>query len=172
MAEFHALSRKPLSITVAGEQFHLPWRPAAEWALSLERYAVLSAVLAEPKDRDRLALLLLERPDACKEIEQESYRLLAEQAGRPWWEAVRLVMAADSPEALGHLTLAGVDPWSVSFGQWCAATYALYTKDQNAEGRLKFDFSLSIPPEGFEDEWDDGADDADAIALAVAGMMR
>lgn len=172
MPEFVALSRSPISVTLGGQSFHIPWKSAAEWAVSFDRYKLLSVVLAEPKDRDRVALSLLDDPSLSEEIERESYRLLTEQAGRPWWEVVRLVANSNAPEALGHLTLAGVDPWRVSLGQWCAATYALYTKDQNQEGRFKFDFLLAVPPEGFEEQWDDGADDADAIAAAVAGMMR
>lgn len=171
MTDPSLLSRRPLPVTLAGETFLLPWRPAAEWADCLNRYTLLSVNLAEPKTRNRMAALLLDVPGTGEEIQRESYRLLSEQTGRKWWEALRLLANANSPEALGHLTLEGVDPWSVSVGQWCAATYVLYTRNQDMQGRLKFDFTLSIPPEGFDDEWDDGADDVEAIAAAVAGLM-
>lgn len=171
MTEFLALSRSPVPVTLCGETFYLPWRPAAEWAMVMDRYTMMAVLLAEQRDRDRIAELMLEQAGGWAEIEAESYRLIAEQTGRRWWEGLRLISTSNSTEGLGHLTLAGVDPWKVSLGQWCAATYALYTKNLDRQGRLRFDFSLSIPPEGFEDEWDDGSDDVEEIAAAVAGMM-
>lgn len=168
-SESAALSRSPLPVNLGGHIVSLPWRPAAVWATS--NLAVLAAQLAEPADRDRIAEWLLKEPDVAEAIQQESLRILGQQTGRKWWEGARLLATSTGPEILGHLTLAGVDPWAVSVGQWCAATYALCTKDANERGRLRFDFSLSIPPRGYEDEWDDGADDAGQIAAAVAGMM-
>jgi hypothetical protein len=170
-SDFAALSRAPLTVSVGGHTFTLPWQPAAEWALNLERLPVLVSRLAPQDVRDEMAQLLMTDPSAMDGLRAESYRILAEQTGRKWWEGGRLLATSGAPDILGRLTLAGVDPWSVSVGQWCAATYALCVKGADDKGRMKFDFSLSIPPEGFEDEWDDGADDAEQIAAAVSGLM-
>ena len=75
------------------------------------------------------------------------------------------------PDVLGRLVLANVDPWARSLGEWCAATYALCVKGCDEKGRMRFDFSLSVPPPGYEDEWDDGGDDPEAVQAAVAKMM-
>lgn len=118
-----------------------------------------------------MAMLIMQDRQAWDEMQAESRRILAEQTGRKWWEAGRLLATSEAPEVLGRMTLSGIDPWTVSVGQWCAAVYALCTQHQDQQGRLKFDFSLSIPPRGFEDEWDDGSDDSDQIEAAVARMM-
>lgn len=169
--ELAALSRDPVPVNICGYEFLLPWQPAAVWAQLLDQTSVLAVRLADEEDRDRMAEAVLETPGGIDALHSESLRLLMEQTGRRWWEGARLLATSVAPDILGRLTLAGVDPWTVSVGQWCAATYALCTKDADEKGRLRFDFSLSIPPEGFEDEWDDGADDAEQIAASVAGMM-
>jgi hypothetical protein len=171
-SDFAALSREPVPVTLGGRRFLIPWRPAARWALLLKRPDLLAVRLAEPDDRDEMAQLALSSPDYVREVMSESLRILGEQSGRQfWWEGGRLIATSGAPDILGRLTLAGVDPWVVSVGQWCAATYALCTKDADDKGRLKFDFSLSIPPEGFEDQWDDGSDDPVQIAAAVERLM-
>jgi hypothetical protein len=171
-SDFAALSRDPFPVTLAGQTFLIPWRPAAEWAACLRRTELLAVLLAEEGDRDEMAQLALVSGETAQELTRESFRIIGEQTGRSmWWEGARLLATSGSPDILGRLTLAGVDPWRVSVGQWCAATYALCTQNADDKGRLRFDFSLSIPPQGFEDEWDDGGDDAEEISAAVAGMM-
>lgn len=166
------LARSPSRVRVAGETFHLPYRPAAEWVSALERPSVLAALLAEAEDRDRMAdLVAAPGTWAVEDLRRESLRILAEATGRTWWEAGRLVSTSVDPETLGRLVLAGVDPWRRSIGEWCAATYALRLKGADEKYRLRFDFFLSVPPPGEEDEWDDGLDPV-AAAEAVAAMKR
>lgn len=169
--ELTALSRDPSTVRIGGREFLIPWQPAAVWIKHLDYNQVVAVRLVDPQERDVMAEAVLESPDGLEQLWAESRRVLSEQTGRKWWEGLRLLATSVSPEVLGHLTLAGVDPWKVSLGQWCAATYTLCVRDADAKGRLKFDFSLSIPPEGFEDEWDDGADDAENIESAVAKLM-
>jgi hypothetical protein len=136
---------------------------------AMTRLDALAGVLAPLEARDLLADLLMEDPRAYSELRSESLRILGEAGGRKWWEVGRLLSTSASPEVLGRLVLAGVDPWNRSVGEWCAATYALCVKGRDEKGRLKFDFSLSIPPQEFEDEWDDG-DDPAAVMAGLAGL--
>lgn len=156
--EFRPLSREPLTITVAGTRFTLPYRPAAEWANCLGSLYALAGRLAEGGDREQMADLLIGHPQAVDDLKRESLRILAEEGGRPWWEVARLINTSTDPEILGRMVLAGADAWQRSVGEWCSAVYALCMKGQDEKGRLRFDFSLSIPPPEFEDEWDDGDD--------------
>jgi hypothetical protein len=162
--EFLPLSRNPVAVTVAGTRFLLPYRPAAVWALAVGRTETLAASLADAGQRETLAGLLIEQPAAVSELRAESLRILGESTGRPWWEGARLLSTSVAPEVLGRLVLAGVDAHARSVGEWCAAVYALCTKNADEKGRLRFDFSLSIPPAGYEDEWDDGDDPAEVMA--------
>jgi hypothetical protein len=163
-------SRKPLTVTVAGVRAEIPYRPAAVWVEELGRLSVLAAVLAEDSAREALADALLAHPGASARLHEESLRILAEATGMKWWEAGRLMATSAGGEVLGRLVLAGVDPWNRSVGEWCAAVYALCVKGQDEKGRLRFEFSLSLPPPGYEDEWDDGQD-PEVVAGQLAQML-
>lgn len=158
-SDLSLILREPVDVTVAGTRFTLPYRPAAVWAKGLERVSFLAAVLAGEEDRAQLVDMAVDNPAILRELERESLRILAEAAGRPWWEVARLIATSAAGETLGRLVLAGVDPWQRSVGEWCAATYALCVKGADEKERVRFDFSLSLPPPGYEDEWDDGGDD-------------
>lgn len=168
--DFAAFHRDPMAITVAGSRFWIPYRTAGAWAVALNQLHILAAMLADDADRERIGDLVLEYPQAVDDLRRESCRILGEASGRKWWEAARLLSTSSGTEVLGRLILSGVDPWNRSLGEWCAATYALCVKGQDDKGRLKFDFSLGIPPAEFEDEWDDGADDPAAIMASLAEM--
>lgn len=168
-SDFALLLREPSTVTVAGVRIHIPYRPAAEWMRALTRLDALAGALAAREARDVLVELLMDHPDAYAQLRAESLRILGEAGGRKWWEVGRLLSTSAQPEILGRLVLAGADPWTRSVGEWCAATYALCVKGQDEKGRLKFDFSLSIPPQEFEDEWDDG-DDPAVVLAGLAGL--
>lgn len=169
-SEYGPLSRRPLTVTVADVRAEIPYRPAAVWVGELAQLHVLAAVLADAPAREALADAILAYPGAVARLREESLRILAEASGWKWWEAARLLATSADGEVLGRLVLAGADPWSRSVGEWCAATYALCVKGQDEKGRLRFDFSLSIPPAGYEDEWDDEEDPA-AVAGQLAKML-
>lgn len=168
--EFAPLLRDPVTVTVAGTEVLLPYRPAAAWAGALQSLHTLAAQLADEKDRDLLADLVMDHPRAVDDLREESLRVLGEQGGRAWWEVGRLLATSASTEILGRLVLAGVDPWQRSVGEWCAAVYAVCLKDQDQKGRTRFEFSLSLPPPGYEDQWDDGNDVA-ALTRAYASAL-
>src|SRR5512139_2795327 len=172
-SDLTVIARAPLTVHVAGTPLSIPYRPAAVWAQALnetDRCPVV-ATLADDTGRALLADLIIDHPQAVDDLRRESLRILGEAANRKWWETGRLLSVSVTPEVLGRLVLAGVDPWSRSLGEWCAAVYALCVKGADDKKRLRFDFSLSVPPPGHEDEWDDGGDDPEATMEAVQALM-
>lgn len=149
----------------------LPWRPAAEWVSHLDHLHVLAARLADQEGRNTLARTIARNPAAAEELKDESLRILTEATGRKWWESGRLLATSADTEVLGRLVLAGVDPWQRSAGEWAAAVYALCLKDQDQKGRDKFEFTLSLPPPGYEEQWDDGLPDLDELAAQYAQAL-
>jgi hypothetical protein len=171
-SEYAPLRRDPLTVTVAGTRIHLPYQPAAVWAQGMDHPGTLASILADAEDREVLADLVIDLPGARQDLEAESLRILEESSGRRWWEAGRLISTSVSPEVLGRMVLAGVDPWARSVGEWCAAVYALCVKGQDEKGRIRFDFSLSVPPPGYEDAWDDEGGDPAAAEAFLASLKR
>lgn len=164
--------RSPLTVIVAGVTVTVPYRAAAEWVAHLDQLHILAAKLADQDGRDTLARLIVEHPAAAEQLKEESLRLLAEVTGRQWWESGRLLATSADTEILGRLVLAGVDPWQRSVGEWAAAVYALCLKDQDQKGRDRFKFTLSLPPPGYEEQWDDGLPDLDDLEAQYAKALR
>nr|WP_250762519.1 hypothetical protein [Streptomyces sp. MSC1_001] len=164
------LSRGPVPVQIGGRTLLLAWRPAAEWTTVQAEMDVLGFLSDE--DRALVGRMILNGTVGSDNVVRAVHGVLETVTGRRWWEGHRLLAMSVQPEALGHLTLAGVDPWQRSAYEWCAATYALYTKHADEKERLKFDFQLSIPPRGYEDDWaTDGGDDPEAVEKAMAGWM-
>jgi hypothetical protein len=157
-------------VKIGGRTFLLAWRPAAEWTTVQVEMDVIR--FFTDADRSVIGRLILDGTVTTDNVVDAAHDVLETVTGRRWWEGQRLLAMSVQPEALGHLTLAGVDPWQRSAYEWCAATYALYTQHADEKGRLSFDFQLAIPPRGYEDAWgDDGGDDPEAVQKALAGWM-
>lgn len=157
-------------MSIGGRVFSLAWRPAAEWTTVCSEMDVVQFL--DDEDRTALGRMVMDGSVTPDNVVQATHAVLEAVTGRRWWAGHLLLGLSVQPEALGHLTLAGVDPWQRSAYEWCAATYALYTRDADEKGRLQFDFQLAIPPKGYEDAWgtDDG-DDPAAVEKALAGWM-
>ena len=166
------LSRGPVTVMIRGVMITLPFRPAAVWCQSLDHLDLLVPALADDEGRDAISDLVIEQGVSREELQTEAFRIIQEACGRKWWEAGRLLSTSLSTGILGRLVLAGVDPWQRSVGEWCAAVYALCTKSADEKSLLRFDFSLSVPPPGYDDEWDDGDIDPDAAMGLVQGLSN
>ncbi|MFD3535244.1 hypothetical protein [Streptomyces sp. NPDC058664] len=159
-----------MPIQIGGQTFNLAWRPAAEWT-GVETGFDVIALLSE-EDRSAIGRMVLDGTVNTDNVVSAAHQALELVTGRRWWEGWKLLAMSVQPDALGHLTLAGVDPWQRSAYEWCAATYALFTRNADEKDRLRFDFQLSIPPRGYEDEWgtEDG-DDPEAVEKALTAWI-
>lgn len=152
-------------MVVHGVQLSLPWRPALDWVDAMRRDPDLMAlILADHPDRVTVGLATGEV--ALYEVQEASHGLIEAETGERWWVALKLVYSSAGKDVLGELTLSGVDPARVSFGQWCAATYRVLTRHAEPKDKLKIDFELELPPPGYEEAWDDGNDFDHMVALA------
>jgi hypothetical protein len=165
------LSHGPVRARVGACEVTIPYQPAAVWVQAVRDLPGLVSRLASTEAREVLLDQIMDHPTAVADMEREAHRILSEVSGWKWWEAVKLINTSTGREVLGRLVLAGVDPWQCTLGEWCAATYALCVKGADAQARLKTDFSLSLPPPGVEDGWDDDGDDAEATMSAVQALM-
>lgn len=156
-------------MTIGGRTLYLAWRPAAEWTGVRTEMDVVR-FLAED-DRALVGRLIIDGAITSDNVVRAVHGVLEAVTGRRWWEGQRLLVISTQPDALGHLTLAGVDPWQRSAYEWCAATYALFTRNADEKERLRFDFNLSIPPRGYSDEWGTEGDDPAAVQKALGDWM-
>lgn len=164
------LARGPVPVEIGGRAFDLAWRPAAEWTTVRAEMDVVRFL--EDADRVTIGRMVVDGQVTSDNVVSAVHKVLEAVTGRRWWEGHQLLLMSVQPEALGHLTLAGVDPWQRSAYEWCAATYALYTRNSDEQGRLRFDFQLSLPPPGYEDAWGEGEGDEPAeVQKTLTGWM-
>jgi hypothetical protein len=144
--------------------------PAADWIQALaekDLFAIIPGFLG-PDDEIEVDEALAWGELSTSDIETAVRDSIEAVAGRPWWEATRLVAAAlGEPDVVfGHLVERGFDFERQSLGAFCAAVYAVAVRSMDKKDRLKFDMTLKTPPV------DVVRDDADAMSDAFMQAMR
>lgn len=159
----------PVVVTLGGEEFEIPALPAADWmeALAAGDDAVVPGLLSAG-DEQAVVDMLLDGEVASSEMSDAANDAVAVAAGRPWWEARRLVgLAMAQPDrVLGALMLRGFDFEARSLGGLCAAVYALATEGMDKKERQKLDMQLKQVPAEVLAEDDDALSDAFMAAMA------
>lgn len=150
-----ALTIWALDVELGGETFTVPARPAADWFIAIlsEDVALpLIPGLMEAGAEDRIAELLLDEAIDIELIVTRSRELLTEAAGRPWWEADRLIRSSAASWHIigGELTRLGVDLHAVSLAAALNAIYVICVRTMDEKERNKFDLDLRLPPVGVE----------------------
>jgi hypothetical protein len=165
-----------LEVELAGETFTVPPRPAADWFLAILDEDVPLPLIPGMMDGDaeeRIADLLLDGKVSPEEITVRSRELLTEVAGRPWWEADRLIRSSGSSWQIigGELTRLGVDLGKVSLGAALNAIYVICVRTMDEKERNKFDIDLRLPPIGVEGVKPEELYDQRAAESAFASLM-
>ncbi len=106
-----------------------------------------------------------------EEVIECARHALEAAAGRPWWEAERLIASSLSPAAWpivhGKLIRYGIDLDSIAIGGFCNFAYTLMIEGMVKDGeRDKFDFELTRPPAGVSVDEVYDAEDAEAAFMA------
>lgn len=166
-------ARTPLDISVGGVfVVRVPWHPAADWVSALSTptgpVAVLIA-LTGPEDGDRIVNAVLDGEVTSTEAATAAYDLLTQAAPYKWWKTLRLAVLTTRPTVLGQLTLAGLDPYTLTLSQWVCAAYAMVTRNSDVKDRFKTDVAFDDPPPGIVD--DDWMSDADFNAMVASTRM-
>lgn len=165
-----------LEVELAGETFVVPPRPAVEWFLAiLDEDVPLPLIpgLMDDDAEERVGDLLLEGELTTQEIVDRSRELLTEAAGRPWWEADRLIRSSGASWNIigGELTRLGVDLGTVSLAAALNAIYVICVRTMDEKERNKFDVDLRLPPIGIEGVKPEDLYDQRAAESAFATLM-
>lgn len=144
-----------LEVELAGEVFVVPARPATDWFVTILREDVslpLIPGMMEAGAEEYINDLLLDGDIDVDLLVTRSRELLTEAAGRPWWEADRLIRSAAASWTIigGELTRLGVDLDKVSLGAALNAIYVICVRTMDEKERNKFDIDLRLPPIGVE----------------------
>jgi hypothetical protein len=149
-----SLAIKDIYVTIGGEEYRMPGRPAADWLkmmLSGDYGLVMPAWLVE-EDAVKVLARLADDEFPIKEVDDAVYDVISVAAGRPWWWAMQLVMYASSDvhhwsRINGRLVLAGVRADRISLAAWVDAVYAIHIERMEAgEEYDKFRAAIDTPP--------------------------
>jgi hypothetical protein len=165
-----------LEVELAGETFTVPARPAADWFVAiLDEDTPLPLIpgLMGGVDEERVMDLLLDGALDAELIVKRSRELLTAAAGRPWWEADRLIRSSGASWHIigGELTRLGVDLDRVSLAAALNAIYVVCVRTMDEKERNKFDIDLRMPPIGVEGVKAEDMYDQRAAESAFAALM-
>jgi hypothetical protein len=165
-----------LDVELAGETFVVPARPAVDWFLAILDEEVPLPLIPGMMDdaaEERITDMLLDGEVDAEEIAVRSRELLTAAAGRPWWEADRLIRSSGASWHIigGELTRLGVDLGKVSLGAALNAIYVICTRTMDEKERNKFDIDLRLPPIGMEGVKPEEMYDQRAAESAFAALM-
>ena len=165
------LSRDPITVHVGLRTVIVPYAPAARWSGAVTGPQGIGGTLMRLTDDAMVAAIrqgLMHGDLTADDLFTASHDLIKAATGRSWWASARLLGLGNDPRCLGHMVLAGVDPWSLTVGQWCAAVYTLYTRDRKPDDVFKFDVLVNAAPAGEVDEW--GDDDYETMVQAARSL--
>jgi hypothetical protein len=171
-----ALKVWALEVELAGETFLVPPRPAADWFLAILDEDIplplIPGMMAADAE-DRITDLLLDGTVSAELIATRSRELLTAAAGRPWWEADRLIRSSGASWHIigGELTRLGVDLHAVSLAAALNAIYVVCVRTMDEKERNKFDIDLRLPPIGVEGVTTEEMYDQRAAESAFAALM-
>lgn len=164
-----------LEVELGGETFVVPAQPAADWFVAILEDTPLPLIpgMMDGDAEERVADMLLDDAVTVELIAVRSRELLTAAAGRPWWEADRLIRSSAASWHIigGELTRLGVDLGAVSLAAALNAIYVVCVRTMDEKERNKFDIDLRMPPIGVEGVTTEEMYDAKAAESAFAALM-
>lgn len=149
-----AFRSHPFRVGVRGVELEFPPLPAARWLGAIPYGA--HAVLHLSGSVDAVIDALQDGEMELEDVKRLINLAIGEAAGRPYWEAERLIGSVfndtDRGRVLGEMTLAGVDPERITLAAFCSAVWSLLIRNADSTQRLTMEAELSIPPDDAEAE--------------------
>lgn len=150
-----ALKIWALDVDLGEQTFTVPARPAVDWFLAILSEDVPLPLIPGMMDADaeeEITDMLLAGEITPDEVVKRSRELLTAAAGRPWWEADRLIRSSAASWNIigGELTRLGVDLHAVSLAAALNAIYVICVRTMDEKERNKFDIDLRLPPIGVD----------------------
>lgn len=169
-----ALHLPEIDVTLGQYDYTIPALPAAVWltaVLAEQGGAIVPGLLGQQDQDDIWADYADEgwTPEELADVERDA---LGAAAGRPWWEADRLIRSAFTSESWpiisGEMTHRGIDVHAISLSGWLNWVFVLIvTRCKDDAERTLFESRLSMPPPSVKAEELYDEDDAGAAFLAA-----
>lgn len=136
----------PVTLVVTGQEITFPAATAADW---------LSVLMVEPFDLDDVVRVLavdgerfLFDEDLGEELGEACLEVISSVAGRPWWQAMRLISVASANwnTVGGEMLYRGIFPDQLSLSAWLDVLLLVVIKLMDPKQVTMFTLQLEKPP--------------------------
>lgn len=169
-----ALHPCAVDIQLGGWEYTIPALSAARWieaVLDPDGLAIVPGLLGIEDRRDVLGQWVT-GAFSPEEIAETARAALGAAAGRPWWQAAKLIYSACDERAwpiISGTFARGTDLDKIGIGAFCNAVWALAMRNADEQERARLEAEMSIPPAGVDlDELLDEEAEAEAFAADLA----
>lgn len=153
-----SLQPYPVLITLGGEDFEIPAKPAVDWlsvlmSAQVELDEVLPGFL-DQEDTEVFEELIISGHLGMEEYEKTILDIIEVASARNWWVALRLVeQARTSWDIIGaEMVLRGLDARQMSLSAWLDALLLVLLRSMDQKDVQMFCLKLEAPPENVEGE--------------------
>lgn len=140
----------PFSVHVSPRDYPFPVLTAQQWLEMLGSHNWITAVIGVLGEGHHEQFLDAVAESVLCEAEVLAFArsALAQSAGRPWWEAERLINSCldDGGRLLGTVLVSGADPSRMTLAVFLACVWATLTKGADATALVKLEAELLVPP--------------------------
>lgn len=141
----------PIPVAVGPYRLTIPPFMADEWLSALDGGVLLHVVpdMLDADGQGTVAGALVEGAVSIDQLAAAAKHAIAEAAGRPWYEAIRIasLCGAQHGAMVGVMLIEGVHPGQVTFAGWCAAVMQRLLRGASEADRLKLETDLRLPPD-------------------------
>lgn len=136
----------PVTLEIAGQDWHIPAASAADW---------LSVLMPDPVDLDEVVRTmvtdgekLLFDESVGVELEELVLEVITLVSGRPWWQALRMISVATANWNVlgGEMLYRGIIPDQVSLSQWLDVLLLVTIRSMDPKDVTMFTLQLERPP--------------------------
>lgn len=176
-----ALRPCAIDVEVGEYEYTIPALPALPWleaVLDTDGAAIIPGLLSSADQRDIMDDYV-SGAVTPEDLLRAARNALGAAAGRPYWEADRLIRGAAHQDAWavvsGELVTSGVDLERISIAAYCNAVYAYAVRNASKEDRERLDLELKMIPAdvNIEDVYDEDEETANFMAdLAEFGQAE
>lgn len=152
-----SLRARAIEVQLGGWVFTIEALPAADWIEAIQLgdlAAIFPGLLRDRELEGEVWTLLVEDVVTREELVAAAHAALSAAAGRPWWQAQKLVAAAMHERAsavvLGNLVRAGFDFGTRPLAAFLDAAYSFAVQDRDQQSRMRLDIELRTPPPGVD----------------------
>lgn len=167
----------PVEVSVRGQAFTIPDRPAAWWLALLwdENMSLLDLFpgALDEADQEVIYDLMIDGHLALEDIQDLCLDIISLATGRKWWIALRLVGILRSHWATigGEMLYRGMDASRMSLSGWLDVALLLIMRTFNkSQDATMFSLRLEQPPPGVEAEVEPDTMTEDAFMAMAASV--